>query len=42
VHVYLGTDKLHGTVRFSVGPFNTEAEIDKAIEAVREIASMKK
>lgn len=42
VHVHLGTDKLHGTVRFSVGPFNTEAEIDTAIEAVREIASMKK
>ena len=42
VHVYLGTDKLHGTVRFSVGPFNTESEIDTAIEAVREIASMKK
>jgi len=42
VHVHLGTDKLHGTVRFSVGPFNTEAEIDKAVEAVREIASMKK
>ena len=42
VHVYLGTDKLHGTVRFSVGPFNTEAEIDTAVEAVREIASMKK
>jgi cysteine desulfurase family protein len=42
VHVYLGTDKLHGTVRFSVGPFNTEAEIDTAIEAVREIASIKK
>lgn len=42
VHVQLGTDKLHGTVRFSVGPFNTEAEIDTAIEAVREIASMKR
>ena len=42
VHVHLGTDKLHGTVRFSVGPFNTETEIDTAIEAVREIASMKK
>ncbi len=42
VHVHLGTDKLHGTVRFSVGPFNTEAEIDTAVEAVREIASMKK
>jgi len=42
VHVHLGTDKLHGTVRFSAGPFNTEAEIDTAVEAVREIASMKK
>lgn len=42
VHVHLGTDKLHGTVRFSVGPFNTESEIDTAIDAVREIASMKK
>lgn len=42
VHVQLGTDKLHGTVRFSVGPFNTEAEIDSAVEAVREIASMKR
>ncbi len=42
VHVQLGTDKMHGTVRFSVGPFNTEEHIDKAIEAVREIASIKK
>ncbi len=42
VHVQLGTDKIHGTVRFSVGPFNTEEHIDKAIEAVREIASIKK
>ncbi len=42
VHVQLGTDKIHGTVRFSVGPFNTEDEIDKAIEAVREIASIKR
>lgn len=42
VHVQLGTDKIHGTVRFSIGPFNTEEHIDKAIEAVREIASIKK
>jgi len=42
VHVQLGTDKIHGTVRFSVGPFNTEEHIDKAIEAVREIASIRK
>ena len=38
VHVGLGTDKIHGTVRLSVGPFNTEADIDAAIAAVREIA----
>ena len=42
VHVQLGTDKIHGTVRLSVGPFNTEEHIDKAIEAIREIASIKK
>lgn len=42
VHVQLGTDKIHGTVRFSIGPFNTEEHIDKAIEAVREIASIKR
>jgi cysteine desulfurase family protein len=40
VHVQLGTDKLHGTVRLSIGAFNTEEHIDKAIEAVREIASL--
>jgi cysteine desulfurase family protein len=42
VHVGLGTDKIHGTVRFSVGPFNTEEEIDKAVAAVREIAALKR
>ncbi len=42
VHEQLGTDKIHGTVRFSMGPFNTEDEIDKAIGAVREIASLRK
>jgi selenocysteine lyase/cysteine desulfurase len=41
VHVLLGTNKVHGTVRFSVGPFNTEEHIDKAIEAVREIAEIR-
>lgn len=41
VHVGLGTDKIHGTVRLSVGPFNTEEHIDKAIEAVKEIASLR-
>ncbi len=40
VHVQLGTDKIHGTVRISIGPFNTEDHIDTAIEAVRDIAAL--
>jgi selenocysteine lyase/cysteine desulfurase len=42
VHEQLGTDKIHGTVRFSIGPFNTEEHIDTAIQAVEEIASIKR
>lgn len=42
VHVQLGTDKIHGTVRFSFGPFNRVEEIDAALGALREIASLKK
>lgn len=42
VHAQLGTDRIHGTVRFSVGPFNTEEHIERAIEAVREIASLRR
>jgi cysteine desulfurase / selenocysteine lyase len=42
VHGALGTDKLGGTVRFSLGPFNTEEHVDKAIEAVRKIAAIEK
>jgi cysteine desulfurase / selenocysteine lyase len=42
VHETLGTVKLGGTVRFSLGPFNTEADIDQAIEAVRKIAAIEK
>jgi cysteine desulfurase family protein len=38
VHEQLGTDKIHGSVRFGIGPFNTEADIAAAINAVREIA----
>ena len=41
VHSQLGTDKIHGTVRFGIGPFNTDEHINKAIEAVTEIASIK-
>ncbi len=38
VHEHLGTDKLHGAVRFGIGPFNNEEQIKKTIEAVAEIA----
>ena len=42
VHEHLGTDKLHGTVRFGIGAFNTEAHIDAAIHGVKEIAEMQR
>jgi cysteine desulfurase / selenocysteine lyase len=41
VHEQIGTDTLHGAVRFGIGPFNTEAHIDAAIEAVAEVAASK-
>ncbi len=40
VHEGIGTADIHGTVRLSVGPFNTEEDIQAAIQAVREIADM--
>jgi cysteine desulfurase family protein len=40
VHEQLDLTKIHGGVRFAIGPFNTEEHIDKAIEAVTEIASL--
>ncbi len=40
VHEHLGTDKIHGAVRFGVGPFNTEAHADLAVRAVGEIAEL--
>ena len=39
VHEQLGLDKLHGAVRFGIGPFNTDEHISTAIGAVREIAA---
>ena len=39
VHEGLGTDKIHGGVRFGIGPFNTDEDINTAIGAVREIAA---
>ncbi len=38
VHKQIGTLDIHGGVRFAMGPFNTEEHMDKAIEAVSEIA----
>jgi selenocysteine lyase/cysteine desulfurase len=42
VHEQLGTDKIHGAVRFGIGPFNTEEDIRTAIEAVKEIAEFQR
>ncbi|MDE2075394.1 MAG: aminotransferase class V-fold PLP-dependent enzyme [Alphaproteobacteria bacterium] len=39
VHKRIGTAARRGTVRFSIGAFNTDAEIDTAIAAVSEVAS---
>jgi len=41
VHEALNTVDIHGTVRMSIGPFNTEEHIDTAIEAVKEIAGIR-
>jgi cysteine desulfurase/selenocysteine lyase len=42
VHEQLGTDKIRGSVRFGIGPFNTEEEIQTAIIAVKEISELRK
>ena len=42
IHQAIGTFDMHGTVRFSLGAFTTEEEIDTAIAAVQDIASIKK
>jgi len=42
VHEQMGTDKLHGAVRFGIGPFNTEEHIKTAVGAVAEIATLRK
>ncbi len=38
VHRQLGTVAIHGGVRFSIGAFNTQEQVDKAIAAVAAIA----
>jgi selenocysteine lyase/cysteine desulfurase len=42
VHEQLGTDKIGGSVRIGIGPFNTEDHIKTTIEAVSEIAEFAK
>ncbi len=42
VHKGIGTDQIHGTVRLSIGPFNTEEHIDAALEAIEDIALIQK
>jgi cysteine desulfurase family protein len=39
VHEQIGTTGIHGAVRFGVGPFNTQGDVDTAVGAVREIAA---
>ncbi|MBK9470915.1 MAG: aminotransferase class V-fold PLP-dependent enzyme [bacterium] len=40
VHEHLGTDKMHGSVRFGIGPFNTAEQVATAVAAVGEIAEL--
>src|SRR5512146_681660 len=42
VHQQHGTLDVHGSVRFSIGAFNTDADIDAAIEGMRQIAAWAK
>jgi selenocysteine lyase/cysteine desulfurase len=41
LHEHMGTMP-RGTVRFSVGPFNTREHIERSLEAVEEIAAMRR
>jgi cysteine desulfurase family protein len=41
VHKQIGTMDIHGGVRFSIGAFNTEVQIEAAIEAMKEITRWK-
>jgi len=42
VHEQIGTAEIHGAVRFGIGPFNTEDEIDAAIKGVAQIAEFQR
>src|SRR5262249_42401338 len=39
MHKVLGSFERGGTIRFSIGPFNTQEDIETAIRAVRQFAS---
>jgi cysteine desulfurase/selenocysteine lyase len=39
VHEHLGTDRIHGAVRFGIGPFNDAEQIARVVSAVAEIAA---
>jgi len=39
-HEGINTMDIHGTVRFSLGPFNTQEHVDAAIAGVEEVAKM--
>jgi cysteine desulfurase family protein len=39
VHEGIGTTAIHGAARFGVGPFNTERDVVRALDGVREIAA---
>ncbi|MCJ7497796.1 MAG: aminotransferase class V-fold PLP-dependent enzyme [candidate division Zixibacteria bacterium] len=41
VHKQLGTDKIHGSVRFGIGPFNTVEDIESTIRAVGDITRIR-
>jgi selenocysteine lyase/cysteine desulfurase len=41
VHEQMGTDKVHGAVRFGIGPFNTDEHIRAAVGAVEKIAALR-
>jgi cysteine desulfurase/selenocysteine lyase len=40
VHEQMGTDRIHGAVRFGIGPFNTEEHIRTAVDAIGKIAAL--
>lgn len=42
VHESLGTDRVHGSVRLSIGPFNTSEQVDAAIAAVGDVAASRR